>query len=329
MFPSDLSQRAAAVRRFNRFYTRQIGLLGGRYLDSPFSLTEARVIYELAQRDTGTATGLVRELGLDPGYLSRMLRGFQRRGLLSKQPSARDGRQSLLRLTAKGRRAFQALNDRSQRDLEAMLGALPAADQGSLVGAMQAIEGLLAVPADPAAPATMAAAATTAAALPAMKPPAYVLRPPRPGDMGWVVARHGALYAQEYGWDEQFEALVAEIVAKFVQEFDPRRERCWIAEMDGENAGSVFLVKKSDTVAKLRLLLVEPRARGLGLGARLVDECLSFARQAGYRQLTLWTNSVLLAARHIYVRAGFKLVETGPHHSFGHDLVEETWLLEL
>jgi DNA-binding MarR family transcriptional regulator/GNAT superfamily N-acetyltransferase len=323
MLPTEISQRAAAVRRFNRFYTRQIGLLAGHYLDSPFSLSEARVIYELAQRDTDTATSLVRELGLDPGYLSRMLRGFQRRGLLSKQPSAHDGRQSLLRLTAKGRRAFQALNDRSQRDLEAMLSALPAADQSRLVGAMQAIEGLLAAPAAPAAP------ATTAAALPAMKPPAYVLRPPRPGDMGWVVARHGALYAQEYGWDEQFEALVAEIVAKFVQEFDPRRERCWIAEMDGENAGSVFLVKKSDTVAKLRLLLVEPRARGLGLGARLVEECLRFARQAGYRQMTLWTNSVLLAARHIYVRAGFKLVESGPHHSFGHDLVEETWLLEL
>ena len=334
MLASDLSQRAAAVRRFNRFYTRQIGLLAGRYLDSPFSLSEARVLYELAQRATATATGLVRELGLDPGYLSRILRGFQRRGLLSKQPSARDGRQRLLRLTARGRHAFQALNDCSQRDLEAMLSALPAADQGRLVGAMQAIEGLLADPGAAAAAATTAATATTAAAAstvaaPPEKPPAFMLRLPRPGDMGWVVARHGALYAQEYGWDEQFEALVAEIVAKFVQEFDSQRERCWIAEMDGENVGSVFLVKKTDTVAKLRLLLVEPKARGLGLGARLVDECLRFARLAGYRQMTLWTNSVLLAARHLYARAGFRLVESGPHHSFGHDLVEETWTLDL
>ncbi len=313
------AERVDSVRRFNRFYTRQIGLLAGHYLDSPFSLTQARVIYELAQHDTTTATGLVRQLGLDPGYLSRLLRGFQRRGLLSKQRSARDGRQSLLRLTAKGQRAFQTLNTRSQGDLEAMLGALPAADQSRLVGAMQAIEGLLGAP----------AAAATSAAAPSAKPAAYLLRPPRPGDMGWVVARHGALYAQEYGWDEQFEALVAEIVAKFVQELDPQRERCWIAEQDGENVGSVFLVKKSGTVAKLRLLLVEPKARGLGLGARLVDECLRFARQAGYRQMTLWTNSVLLAARHIYAKAGFKLVESGPHHSFGHDLVEETWRLDL
>lgn len=321
MLPADLSQRAAAVRHFNRLYTRQIGLLTEQYLDSPFSLTEARVIYELAQHDAAdpqaatTATDLGRELGLDAGYLSRLLRGFQGSGLLRRQPSPRDGRQSLLRLTAKGRQAFRALNARSQRDLEAMLGALPVADQTRLVGAMQAIEGLLA---DPAAPRHTSA-----------RPAAYVLRGPRPGDMGWVVARHGALYAQEYGWDEQFEALVAEIVAKFVQQYDPQRERCWIAEQDGENVGSVFLVKRSAEVAKLRLLLVEPKARGLGLGASLVDECVRFARQAGYRQVTLWTNSVLLAARHLYARAGFKMVESGPHHSFGHDLVEETWLLDL
>ncbi len=309
MPPVDLSQRAAAIRQFNRFYTRQIGLLSSRYLDSPFTLTEARVIYELAQHDSTTAARLGRELGLDPGYLSRLLRRFQRRGLLRQQPSPTDGRQRLLRLTPQGRRAYQALNDRSQHDHEALLGALPPADQARLVGAMRAIEGLLGAP--------------------AAQPAAFVLRPPRPGDLGWVVARHGLLYAQEYGWDESFEALVAEIVAGFVRHSDPQRERCWLAELDGENVGSVFLVKKSNTVAKLRLLLVEPRARGLGLGARLVDECLRFARQAGYRQVTLWTNSVLLAARHLYAKAGFKLVSSGPHHSFGHDLVEETWLLDL
>ena len=321
MTAASLSQRAAAVRQFNRFYTRQIGLLAAQYLDSPFSLTEARVVYELAQHETATAAGLGRELGLDPGYLSRILRGFQRRGLLARQPSPADGRQSLLRLTPKGRRAFQALNDRSQHDLEAMLGALPLAQQSRLVEAMQSIERLLGAP--------VGSAATPAAQAPAARPAGYVLRGPRPGDLGWVVARHGAVYSQEYGWDEHFEALVAEIVAGFVQHYDAQRERCWIAEMDGENVGCVFVVKKTDTVAKLRLLLVEPAARGQGLGARLVDECLRFARQAGYQQMTLWTNSVLLAARHIYAQAGFKLVDSGPHHAFGHDLVEETWQLEL
>ncbi len=313
MPPTDLSQRAAAVRRFNRFYTRRIGVLADQYLDSPFSLTQARVLYELAQRDASTATDLGRELGLDAGYLSRLLRGFQRGGLLQRHPSPRDGRQRLLRLTARGRQAFRSLDSRSQRDLETMLAALPVAEQARLVGAMQVIEGLLSAP------------AAESAALPA----AYVLRGPRPGDMGWVVARHGALYAHEYGWDEQFEALVAEIVAKFVQNCDPQRERCWIAEQDGENVGSVFVVKKSVAVAKLRLLLVEPKARGLGLGAALVDECIRFARQAGYRRLTLWTNSVLLAARHLYAKAGFQMIASGPHHSFGHDLVEETWELDL
>ena len=307
---TTLAQRAGAMRRFNRFYTRQAGLLAGQYLDSPFTLTEARVLYELAQREAGTAAGLGRALGLDPGYLSRILRGFQRRGLLSRQPSATDGRQSLLRLTARGQRAFRALDQRSQRDHETRLGALPEPDQVRLVAAMRAIESVLGERAE-------------ASAAP------IVLRPPRPGDLGWVVARHGALYAQEYGWDQSFEALVAEIVAGFVQHYDPQRERAWIAEQDGQNVGSVFLVKKTATVAKLRLLLVEPAARGHGLGARLVDECMRFARQAGYRQVTLWTQSVLLAARHIYVQAGFRLVSSGPHHSFGRDLVEETWLLDL
>ena len=323
--PSNLAQRAGAVRRFNRFYTRQAGLLTGQFLDSPFTLTEARVIFELAQPGpaeaaasaaaaaAASAASLGRELGLDPGYLSRILRRFQRRGLLSKQPSTADGRQNLLRLTPKGQQAFQALDQRSQRDHENLLAALPAPDQARLVAAMQSIEGLLA-----------GDKAGTAPALPLI-----VLRPPRPGDLGWVVARHGFLYAQEYGWDQSFEALVAEIAAGFVQHYDPQRERCWIADQGGQNAGCVFLVKKTTAVAKLRLLLVEPTARGHGLGARLVDECLAFARQAGYRQVTLWTQSVLLAARHIYAQAGFRLVNAGPHHSFGHALVEETWLLDL
>jgi len=313
---SNLAQRAGAMRRFNRYYTRQVGLLAGQFLDSPFTLTEARVLYELAApsqspsaaKHAPTATALIRQLGLDPGYLSRILRRFQRLGLLTRQPSATDGRQSLLRLTPKGRRAFQALDRSSQRDHEALLGALPEPEQARLVAAMQTIETVLAGPAAPLSP---------------------VLRAPRAGDLGWVVARHGALYAQEYGFDQSFEALVAEIVAGFVQHYDPQRERAWIAELDGQNAGSVFLVKKTNEVAKLRLLLLEPAARGHGLGARLVDECVRFARQAGYRQVALWTQSVLLAARHIYAQFGFKLVDSGAHHSFGHDLVEETWLLDL
>src|SRR6266571_1835222 len=299
------------VRRFNRFYTKQIGVLQEHLLESPFSLTEARVIYELAHHDHTTARDLGAELGLDAGYLSRMLRGFHRRGLVQAKRSTIDGRETLLRLTARGQTAFARLNGESGAEVGAMLRQLPEAAQTRLVNAMQTIEGLLREP-------------------PAFPPHVpYILRPPRPGDMGWVVQRHGELYAQEYGWDEQFEALVAEIVAKFIKQYDRKRERCWIAERGGENVGSVFLVKESDSVARLRLLLVEPRARGLGIGHRLVDECIGFARQAGYRKMTLWTNSVLDAARHIYERAGFQLVHEEPHHSFGHDLIGQTWDLEL
>ncbi len=309
MAQTDVSQRAAAVRQFNRFYTRQIGVLTQAYLHSPFSLAEARVLYELAHREQATATELGSELGLDAGYLSRILRNFGQRGLVRRQRSEADGRQSVLRLTDKGQSAFATLNSRSQVEIEAMLNRHAAEEQNRLVEAMRTIEGLL-------------------GAQPEQKV-SYILRPHQPGDMGWVVHRHGVLYAEEYGWNEQFEALVAEIVAKFIQRYDPRRERCWIAEKDGEIVGSVFLVKKSDTVAKLRLLLVEPKARGLGIGARLVDECIRFARQAGYKKMILWTNSVLAAARHIYEKAGFSLVESEPHHSFGHDLVGETWELKL
>jgi len=309
MNPNDLNQRVEAVRRFNRFYTKQIGLLQEGLLRSPFSLTEARVLYELAHHDKTTASELAGELNLDPGYLSRILGKFQKHGLLVKQPSLTDGRQALLSLSEAGQAEFAKINADSHGEIEALLERAPVQDQERLVNAMQTIEGLL-------------------GAQPEHKV-AYILRPHQPGDMGWIVHRHGVLYAQEYGWDERFEALVAEIVAGFIQNLDPKRERCWIAEKDGEIVGSVFLVKKTDEVAKLRLLLVEPKARGLGIGGRLVEECIRFARQAGYCKITLWTNDVLHAARHIYAKAGFRVVQSGAHHSFGHDLVEETWEMEL
>lgn len=309
MAETDRQNRVDAMRRFNRFYTRQIGVLQEHLLKSPFSPTEARVLYELAHNEQTTATDLAEELAIDAGYLSRILRGFQKGGLIHKKTSETDGRQSLLRLTARGRGAFAKLNADSHEEVGAMLGKLSEEAQTRLVEAMHTIEGVL-------------------GAQPEHKAP-YLLRPHRPGDMGWVVQRHGVLYAQEYGWDEQFEALVAEIVAKFIRALDPKREQCWIAEKDGENVGSVFLVKKSPTVAQLRLLLVEPKARGLGIGARLVDECSRFARQVGYRKIILWTNSVLHAARRIYEKAGYRLVEEDPHHSFGHDLVGQIWELKL
>ena len=308
MAQTDFARRVAAVRRFTRFYTRQIGVLHEGLLDSPFSLAEARVLYELAHRETPTAAELGKDLGLDAGYLSRILRGFAKDGLLARTPSREDGRQSLLALTAKGRKAFAPLDRRSRDEVGAMLADLAPAEQARLIEAMRTVETLL--------------GRETA-------PPAYVLRPHRPGDIGWVIHRHAALYAEEYGWDGSFEALVAEIGAKFVREFDARRERCWIAERDGEIVRSVFLVKQSDAVAKLRLLIVEPAARGLGIGHRLVDECIRFARQTGYRQITLWTNDILVAARRIYEAAGFCLVEEERHHSFGHDLVGQYWALDL
>jgi len=306
-----VEQRVEAVRRFNRFYTKQIGVLQEHLLRSPYSLTEARVLYELAHHEqaTATATDLGAALGLDAGYLSRILSSFQKQGLLERKPSETDGRRSLLRLTPRGRNAFGKIDAASHNDVGAMLRNLPPDAQSRLVAAMHTIEALLGAPPDQRA--------------------RYFLRPHRAGDMGWVVQRHGVLYAQEYGWDEQFEALVAEIVAKFMRQHDPKRERCWIAEQDGENIGSVFLVKKSEGVAQLRLLLVEPQARGVGIGTRLVNECGRFARQAGYRKITLWTNSVLHAARKIYEKAGYRLVLEEPHHSFGADLIGQTWELEL
>jgi len=308
--PIARDAHTAAVRRFNRFYTRQIGALNERLLASRFSLTEVRVLYELAHRERTTATVLGKELALDAGYLSRLLRSFNRRGLVRRDASAADGRQSLLSLTKKGRQTFARLDRDASDEIDTLIGGLESGEQRRLVEAMQTIHGLLDRGAE-------------------TERVPYVLRPPRPGDLGWIVHRHGALYAQEYGWDERFEALVAKIVAEFVQRFDAKRERCWIAERNGEIVGSVFVVRKSATIAKLRLLYVEPSARGLGIGKRLVDECIQFARQARYRTLALWTQSNLTAARHIYQRAGFTLVAEEPHCSFGYDLIAETWSTSL
>ena len=306
---SDFEQRVGAVRRFNRLYTRRIGVLQDDFLQSPYSLAEARVLYELAQRERPTATELAAELGLDHGYLSRILRGFNERGFITKTPSPNDRRQSLLSLTAKGRMAFAPLDQRSQNEIAAMIGKLSVADQDRIVAAMHTIESVLGEAPAPQIP--------------------YVLRPPRPGDMGWIVARHGALYGEEYGWDEGIEALTAEIVAAFVRNHDRKRERCWIAEREGENVGSVLLMRDTEEIARLRLLLVEPKARGLGIGARLVEEALRFAREARYRKVTLWTQSVLTAARRIYERMGFQLIQQEAHGTFGKELIGETWELEL
>jgi DNA-binding MarR family transcriptional regulator/N-acetylglutamate synthase-like GNAT family acetyltransferase len=304
-----LERDIAAVRQFNRFYTRQIGVLEERLLETPFSLTESRVLYELANRPAPTASELAKDLGIDPGYLSRILRGFESRGFLARTPSDSDGRQAHLELTNAGREAFHPLDERSREAVAAMLHDLGAAQQQRLIAAMGSIEAALGARASGNA--------------------AYVLRAPRPGDMGWVVSRHGALYAEEYGWNLEFEGMVAEIVAAFVKNFDAARERCWITEIAGEPVGSVYVVEHSDEIAKLRLLLVEPHARGLGIGARLVDECIRFSRATGYKALTLWTNHVLHAARHIYERAGFRLVKEEKHRMFGPELIGQTWDLTL
>ena len=299
-----------AVRHFNRFYTKQIGVLNEGLLESPFTLTEARIIYELANRERATATELGNELGMDPGYLSRTLRTLETRKVITRKTSSTDARQSVVGLSAKGRKEFESLNRLSRNQIEEILNDLSPAEQKRLLSAMTLIE-------------------DTLAKNKVDETYSYVLRQPEPGDMGWVVQSNGTLYAQEYGWDENYEALVAQIVADFVKNIDPKKERCWIAEKDGENVGSVFLVKESDEVARLRLLIVDPKARGLGIGKRLVDECTRFARRAGYKKITLWTNSVLLAARSIYQKAGYELAKSESHHSFGHDLVGETWDLML
>ena len=297
-----------AIRDFNRFYTRQIGLLDQGFLGSEFTLTEVRVLYELAHRDNPTATEIAHELSLDPGYLSRLLKKLERQGHLDRGRDAQDGRQRPLRLTRTGRRVFEGLDRASREQISAMIAALEPRQVGELVGSMQAVRRLLQ----------------------AQGPgPAYSLRPLRIGDIGWIIHRQGLLYAQEYGWDVTYEGLVAEILGSFVKQFDPASENAWIAERDAAIVGSVFLVRESASVAKLRLLYVEPSARGLGIGRDLVAACVAFAREKGYRTLRLWTNDILVSARRIYQAAGFRLVKEERHHSFGKDLVGQTWELSL
>jgi DNA-binding MarR family transcriptional regulator/GNAT superfamily N-acetyltransferase len=305
--------RIAAVRRFNRFYTRQIGVLRKNFLDSPYSLGEARVLYEIGNGSARTATEIGRALDLDAGYLSRVLRDFEKRALIRRQTSKRDARQSHLTLAPSGRKAFALLDQLSQRDIGAMLRKLAPARQAQLIDAMHTIEQLL--------------GAEDGEKLSESRD--YIVREPRHGDFGWIVKCNAEIYAAEYGWTAPFEGVCAQIVADFVNKFDPKRERCWIAEMDGKNVGSIMLAKDSDDTARVRLLILDPKARGLGLGARLVDECIRFARRAGYKKVTLWTHSVLTAARHIYQKAGFRLMRTERHKSWGRPVISEHWDLEL
>lgn len=298
----------AAVRAFNRFYTNVIGVLRGSYLDVPYSLTEARVLFELARRESTEVAALRRALDIDAGYLSRILARFSTEKLTVRRRSDTDGRAQVIRLTEAGLAAFADLDRRQSEQTAALLAGLAGPDQRRLLAAMATIQQVL--PGPGAAP---------------PPPRSWLLREPRPGDLGWVIQRHGALYAREYGFDETFEHLVARIVADWAADREPRREAAWIAEVDGEPAGCVFCVRQDDSTAKLRLLLTEPAARGLGIGGRLVAECLRFARDAGYATITLWTQDCLHEARRIYQRAGFSLVSESPHHSFGQDLTEQVW----
>lgn len=306
---SETDPRAAVVREFNRYYTRRVGALGA-HLGSDFSLTEVRVLYELAHRDSPTASEIAEALDLDRGYLSRLLRAFKKRGLISTTVSKDDRRHTHLRLTPAGKRAFAPLNKRADADVTEMLDRLSPVQQQRVVGAMIDIQSLL-------APEERASAR------------AYTIRNHRPGDMGWITYRHGVLYWKEYGWDERFEAIVARVVADFIDNFDPERERCWIAERNGEIVGSVFVVAKTKTVAKLRLLLVEPSARGLGIGSRLVDEVIQFSKKVGYKRIELWTHPELLSARKIYKAAGFELIAEETHQLFGKPLRAETWAMKI
>lgn len=299
----------AAVRAFNRFYTRKLGVLDQHLGKSPFSLSEARVLYELAHRDDLAAKEIGNELGLDPGYLSRIVQSFDEQGLITRRPLPADRRQYQLSLTAKGRQAFAKLNLNSQNEVAAMLARLSASDTSRLTQAMATIESVLEQPRS--------------------RPAAFVLRSHRVGDMGWVISKQAAAYAADYNWDISYEALVAEICAQFIRTYDPAREHCWIAEVGGEAVGSIFLVKATEEIAKLRLLQVEKKARGLGVGRALVEQCIQGARERGYRRMTLWTQSILVAARGIYQSAGFKRVKEEKHHSFGADLVGETWERDL
>ena len=302
------SSPVAAFRRFNRFYTKHVGALDEGYHQSRFTLTEARVLYELGTRDVANATAIREELSLDPGYLSRILQGFANKGLVSRKRASKDRRQVVLTLTAKGRRAFLELDSKSNERAKEILDTLVPAERKQLLSAITGVEQLL--------------SRTTKSA-----PRALVIRDPKPGDIGWAIAAHGDLYARQFGWNAEFEALVARLFADFANGHDAKSERMWVAELDGERVGTVFVVRNADdaTVAQLRCLLVDPKGRGLGIGTRLVNECVSFARDAGYRAIMLWTNDVLMSARRIYEAAGFTLDHEYQHHSFGHDLVAQVW----
>jgi DNA-binding MarR family transcriptional regulator/GNAT superfamily N-acetyltransferase len=313
------SGRVAEVRAFNRFYTPVIGLLREGLYGSPYSLTEVRVIFELAQREDCETTALRNALGVDAGYLSRILARFESDGVITRERSKTDGRRQVVGLTAAGRRVFAGMEASSNEQVSELLAPIADRDQRRLLAAMTTIRQILNPPARSPAPQSPEAP----------ERPAITLRPPQPGDLGWVIGRNGATYTQEYGWDETYEALVARIVADYAADHDPDREAAWIAEAGGERAGCVFCVRKDDGVAKLRLLLVEPWARGMGIGGRLVTECVDFAKRSGYREMVLWTQSILVDARRIYQQAGFERIDSEPHHSFGHDLVGETWRLSL
>ena len=309
MAENQLIKSVADVRRFNRFYTKRIGLLEQGLLKTKFPLTQARIIFELAQHEQSTASELINELDLDPGYLSRILRTFEKDGLIRKTRSKSDNRHRLLKLTAKGKKSFSVLNNRSKQEIEELLKGLSEEDRHRLLNALQTIKNILGA-----------------------KPESnrlYLLRSHRPGDIGWITHRHGAVYAEEYSFDETFEALVAEILARFIKDHDPKRERIWIAEQDGEQVGSVMIVDAGDQIAQLHLLFVDPKARGKGIGKRLIDECIHFAKRNNYQKIKLWTQSILLEARHLYSKAGFSITEEEPHTSFGQDLIAEIWELSL
>jgi DNA-binding MarR family transcriptional regulator/GNAT superfamily N-acetyltransferase len=306
----QLSEKIEAVRRFNRLYTKRIGLLNQGLLKSKFPLTQVRILFELAQLEQATAKDLIRELDIEAGYLSRILSAFEKNNLLLRLPSKSDNRQHLLKLTSKGKKALSVLNARANQEVAALLQSLSPEAQDRLLSAMQSLENILGI--------RRGITLTP-----------YLLRSHVPGDIGWIIHRHGVLYSQEYGFDETFEALVAEILARFIQRHDPKREHLWIAEQDGERIGSVMIVDAGEEVAQLRLLLVEPKARGKGIGKRLIDECIGFSKRNGYKKLKLWTQSILAEARHLYAKAGFTIVEKKPNKSFGHDLTSEIWELPL
>ena len=309
MAASSLASRIEAVRRFSRFYTRRIGVLEETLLHSPFTLPEGRLVYEIANRDRPTAQELCRDLGLDPGYVSRLLQGLEKRGCVARKRSTADKRQTELTLTAKGQRLWAAMNERSRQDIADLLAELPIARQDRLVKALETVESLLDEPPEKRVP--------------------FTLRPHQPGDLGWIIRRQTQLYATEYGWDGTFEAMLAEISAKFIRKFDPKSDNCWIAERNGEIAGSVFLVRAGKTTGQLRMLYVEPSARGLGIGQSLVTACIADARAKGYKKLMLWTNDILVSARKIYIAAGFRLIREEKHDSFGKKLVGQFWSLDL